>query len=358
MRYIIVSFIILAIILGIFVYTNRFGGENIITKLNPSLVSNDSNKSSGNYQAQKILLVPYWTLDQTENIEDFDTLAYFGIAVNEKGIDREDAGYKNLEKFKDNSANKNNYLVVRMLDSEQINKILENSSSTKNVIGESIQIALENNFTGVILDLEFNAIPFEAVVKRVTGFYKEFYSEAQKNHLEFSSLIYGDTYYRGRPYEVSEIGKNSDRIYIMAYDFHKARGNPGPNFPFDSKNKYDYDFKTMIDDFIKDVPEEKLLTVFGMFGYDWTIDDEARGKGTATPKTNYQIEAFMEKCQNDASCRIENNNETRINFESDGEKHEVWYDRPSIIQEKISYINSRGLKSVGYWANSFWNSKQ
>lgn len=357
MRFLFVIFIAIAIILGVLTYQNRFGGEDTIKTTRLISENKKENNSPGNYEEQKILFVPYWTLNSNENIEDFETLAYFGISVNRRGINREEAGFKNLGNFRKISVNKKNYLVVRMLDSEIVSDILQNQSSRKKIIDESINVSKENNFLGIILDLEFSAIPFESVVKRVTGFYNEFYTSSHKNDLEFSALIYGDTYFRGRPYEVSEIGKSSDRIYIMAYDFHKARGNPGPNFPFDSKNKYDYDFKTMINDFLSDVSSEKLVTLFGMFGYDWVIDNEGRGKEFATARTTYQAETFLEKCTSDNSCSIFKENATQIKYEKDGKNHEVWFENSGSIKEKIKYLNSQGLKSVGYWANSFWNSK-
>lgn len=357
MRFIVAVFVVLAIILGVLTYQNRFGVEEKVNSSGSRSAEKKSIKPSGKYQPQKILFVPYWTITSTNNIEDFDTLAYFGIAVDRSGINEDESGYKNINKFLDASEDKNNYLVVRMLDSEIINDVLENSSARKNVITQSIDVARQHKFKGIILDLEFSAIPFESVIKRVANFYKEFYAEARKNNLEFSSLLYGDTYFRGRPYEVSEIGKNSDRVYIMAYDFHKSRGNPGPNFPLKNKDKYGYDFKTMVSDFKLDVPAEKLATVFGMFGYDWPIDNEGRSKSPGVPKTTYQIEAFLEKCTNESSCVVDKDLETQIKYENEREKHEMWFEDKNSVNEKIKYLNSQGLTSVGYWANSFWNSK-
>ena len=61
---------------------------------------------------------------------------------------------------------------------------------------------------------------------------------------------------------------------IMAYDFHKVKGNPGPNFPLNGKETYGYDLQKMTDDFLQFVPPEKLTIIFGLFGYDWVIDDK------------------------------------------------------------------------------------
>lgn len=357
MRFILAIFIILALILGFLTYQNRFVTEEKAKELQQEPTRKKTVTSSKDYKSQEILFVPYWTLSSEDNFEDFESLAYFGIAVNKEGINKEETGFINLKNFLNASKGKENFLVVRMLDSEIINHILQNETSRKKVISESINIARANNFSGIILDLEFSAIPFESVIKRVTNFYKEFYIEARKNDLEFSSLLYGDTYFRGRPYQVSEIGKNADKIYVMAYDFHKARGNPGPNFPLNKNNKYDYDFKEMIEDFKSDVPAEKLVTVFGMFGYDWKVDNQGRGKEIANPRTTYQAEAFMRDCLLDKSCKTDRINETRILYESEDEKHEVWFEDTVSVREKIKYLNSQGLNSLGFWANSFWNSK-
>ena len=50
----------------------------------------------------------------------------------------------------------------------------------------------------------------------------------------------------------------------------KATVNRDPNFPFQDKNKWGYDFQQMISDFSADIPSEKLTIIFGMYGYDWT----------------------------------------------------------------------------------------
>ena len=124
---------------------------------------------------------------------------------------------------------------------------------------------------GIVLDLEIAAIPFDSLVKKINKFTGTFYSASKKNNLTFSLTLYGDLFYRARPYDVKTLALNADSIMIMAYDLHKARGNPGPNFPLIGADKFGYDLTKMTDEFLQSVPPQKITVIFGVYGYDWLV---------------------------------------------------------------------------------------
>ena len=83
----------------------------------------------------------------------------------------------------------------------------------------------------------------------------------------------------------------------MAYDFSKASSGPGPNFPLGGQNIYGYDMGKMADDFLQVVPNQKLGVVFGLFGYDWPVDDKGNAIGQGQPLTDLQIQnKFLNGC--------------------------------------------------------------
>ena len=180
----------------------------------------------------KSIFVPYWSLNSELQLNPYDRIIYFGISTNESGVNKEEVGYKNLEKFSSlNFINSKKYLTLRMTNTDDNLKILKDEKIIKKIIAESIEIAQQYDFSGIVLDLELGVLFGDEIIDQINNFSNSFYKEIIKNNLKYSIAIYGDVFYRKRPYDVSSLAKNSDEIMIMAYDFHKSIGEPGPNFP-------------------------------------------------------------------------------------------------------------------------------
>ncbi|MCL5970666.1 MAG: glycosyl hydrolase family 18 protein [Patescibacteria group bacterium] len=306
----------------------------------------------------KSVFVPYWAIPKG-NESGYYQFIYFGLAVNESGINKTDAGYKNIKIFV-NSVDRNSFkfLTIRMLDNQQNLSILKDKNLEKKIIDNSLEIAKNNSFDGIVLDLEVNAMPFDSMLNKIDDFVKNFYSSSKKDNLKFYVLLYGDTFYRIRPYNVENIAKNSDKILIMAYDFYKANGDPGPNFPYEGKEEYGYDFKAMTDDFLKVTKPEKLGVVFGFYGYNWTVDEKGRSKSSGTAITLNNVEQkFLNNC-NYKNCRIERDPkslETKINYEdSNSDKHVIWFEDQNSAEKKAQYLSEKGISDIIFWAYSYF----
>jgi spore germination protein YaaH len=183
-------------------------------------------------------------------------------------------------------------------------------------------------------------------------------------------LIYGDFQYRNRPYDLKILGKIADKILLMAYDFHKSGGEPGPNFPFDSGSQhspslrarpsninYGYDFKTMISDVLSVVPKEKIEVVFGMYGYDWTLNEQGTPLKGAKALSLNEIRALIsnDKFQIVNQSQITNSKEKSIDYtDSEGQKHIVWYEDEESADIKIKYLQGQGISQVSFWALSYF----
>lgn len=311
-------------------------------------------------QAQESLFVPYWSLTNatSQDFEEYDYLMYFGIATDAKGIDTTDPGYRGLTVFRDLTKDMRTYLTVRMVDSEVNAQILKDKQAQKAIISESVELAKEYEFDGIVLDFEFSNIGFEEVTNRVTEFYTSFSTSVKDENIDFFVTLYGDTYYRVRSYDVEKIAKLSDEVLIMAYDFHKARGNPGPNFPLKGKEVYGYDFQTMIEDFLKDVPSDKLTVIFGMFGYDWMVDSDKKTIGFGEGKSMLEIETSMVNTCKFVGCKSKryfDSQEREVTYKDEnGKPHIVWYEDQDSVKEKRSFLDEKGIRSISWWAYSYF----
>lgn len=303
------------------------------------------------------LFVPYWDVD---NIPDqYNQLIYFGITPTAHGVNTEELGYKKIETFLKNAPpDSQKLLALRMLDSTDNFAIIENAHNRQAVIDQTIQTATGSGFSGVVLDLEISAIPFDSVIKNINTFIGEFADEAKKNDLRFSVAIYGDTFYRLRPFDLKSIGKKADQVMIMAYDFNKARSNPGPNFPLSGKETFGYDFSTMVSDFSEKVPPSKLAVIFGMFGYDWEVDAHDKAVGTGKSLSYVDIKkAFIDSCsyKKCAWHRDEKAGEITVSYiDEHDKKHIVWFEDPLSVKRKEDLLKKSGISFYSFWANGYF----
>ncbi|HEX7042193.1 MAG TPA: glycosyl hydrolase family 18 protein [Patescibacteria group bacterium] len=348
------NFLILIILIifpiGFFLFQNKSvqkPSTKLIPTVTPSIVPVNI--------SENILFVPYWTLSSLD--KSYDEYIYFGISPDSSGITKNESGYENITKFLEKvPANSKKLLAVSMTNSTINEKILQDKDIQRKVIKDAINIASQNKFDGIVLDLEYNAFPFDSVIKSVSDFSKNFAINTKNNKLLFYQTVFADTYYRGRPYAVRTLSENADKILVMAYDFHKSNADPGPNFPlFD--NEEGYSFTEMIDSFEKDVTSNKLTVVFGMFGYDWQVDSKGMSTGQAISLSDNEIEQkFISKCIF-KDCNIKRNSalETKITYQdNNGKNHIVWFEDKNSVSKKEEVLEKSGVSSVGFWANSYF----
>lgn len=327
-------------------------------KINPSPTPNTSpaQKVVHTDVVSQVLFVPYWTLhDQLLDDSTYDSSMYFGISAGVDGIIQDD-GFEKADDFLTHSQAGKKLLVIRMLDSEVNSKILSDAAIQKTVIDESISFA-DKGFDGVVLDLEISAIAFDSLVRQIRDFATDFASRVHNDNKLFYVTTYGDTFYRSRPFDISAIAKSSDGIMVMAYDFHKAKGDPGPNFPLSGKDNYGYDFETMIQDFLNHTSPQKLTVIFGMYGYDWTVNNKHDALSTAKSLSFLQMkQKFIDQCSL-LDCNVQRDKiskETKVTYKEGDISHEVWFEDTESVNAKKAYLKSVGIDKVGYWAYSYF----
>lgn len=305
------------------------------------------------------LFVPYWALSNSQVISvDQQTLIYFGIEATKAGLSMGESGALNLSTFTRSRGQKRSLLAIRMINNEENFDILKDKDAQEKIIEDSILLAKENDFSGIVLNLELSALPFESLVEQITFFNREFFLESKKSDLSYYITAYGDTYYRVRPFNFTALSRDSDGIFIMAYDLHKARGNPGPNFPLRGKDEYGYDIESMLGDFSNAVDAQKITVVFGMYGYDWEVDDDgstvSEGEALSLKEAESRLidGCLYEFCNWE---RDQDAGEVKVEYkDASGRNHLVWFEDLESVKRKESYLNSRGIKSFAYWAYSYF----
>lgn len=313
------------------------------------------------------LFVPYWNVPTSKpNLPTvpstrLSTLIYFGITPDETGrIRRDEPGFRTLSSF--SAFNNRSLLTIRMMDESTNRLILEDHARQQTLLADAISIAHSYSFDGILLDLEHSVLPTSDTTNDITRFITSFSQATNASNLDFAIAIYGDTYYRIRPYDTKAIAPLIDQMYIMAYDFHKSYGEPGPNFPLnthhDGLKRYAYSLEKMLADFTKHVPPAKISVLFGVYGYDWSVDDQNRPAKAATARPLSQIQArFYPKCPF-SSCTIRTDpasTETNITYTDDsGQKHNLWSETLTSLATKTDFLRSQGVSQIGFWTYGYY----
>lgn len=327
--------------------------KNIQTKTIPSVLPHVQS-----FQMHKSIFVPYWSSTIISEDESHIHYYYFGIRPTREGKIDPDAGLNSIS-LVTTIPSKKKKLVLRMLDSTITEVVLKDKTVQKTLVSGVRNILTENTFSGLVLDLE---VPFTLQAdkeKQITEFVQQMCTGMKADYKSCDMLVYGDFSYRKRPYDLKKLSQYTDKILLMAYDFHKAGGEPGPNFPFDGKKEYGYDFKTMVKDVISLVPKEKIEVVFGMYGYDWTLNEQGTPLMSASALTLKEIQALNSnsKMLHVTSYMLHRNTaqETSVQYiDSDGKPHIIWYEDEESAQIKTNYLQGQGISQVSYWAYGYY----
>ncbi len=324
-------------------------------------------KNTNTISSRQSIFIPYWNLNgDLSNLSQYDRLFYFGIKPEVSGINKEEPGYTSLDQFVSRvPAGIQKYVTVRMLDADINSSILADPKIQDKIISETINIAKNKNIEGIALDLEITNILSQNLKGQINEFVQQFYLMSKVESLKFFVILPGDTIYRKRPFDIATIARHSDGVLIMAYDFHKSISEPGPLFPYSGNQKYGYDFQTMIADYLSEVPKDKVTVVFGLFGYDWTVDEKKRPIKPAKALNLIEIrKQFLGRCEwKDCLVkRDERSKETEVDYINSQvvdnygyiEYHIVWFEDEESVQIKKDFLKGKGIGNVAYWAFGYF----
>lgn len=141
----------------------------------------------------------------------------------------------------------------------------------------------------------------------------------------------------------------------MAYDLQKSYGEPGPNFSYEDKNKYGYDFKKMVEDFKGKAESEKITVILGMYGYDWTLNPQGTPLKQAKAITVNQINILKAQSSNLKTTTLSSKEKKLEYVDGEGQKHILWYEDEESAETKINHLKEQGIGSVSYWAWGYFN---
>jgi spore germination protein len=331
--------------------------------------------------------LPYWSINiikylQTEKLTD---IAYFGLRIKEDGTffnktdeDKPDPGYDSWHNDKDLSdyikfAQKNGVrvsLTVISHDDEISDKFLDCEDCWKTLL-ESLKTEMKaHDISDINLNFEYVDFQDKEKIEKYTKLVEYLNTELDKSYGNsyLTVATFADSFIQPRLTDVEALGKIADGLFIMAYDFHNVNSdNAGPVAPIGGKDdKWSYDLTTMIADYLRVVPPNKILLGIPYYGINYVVekdeplakripnDDDDEGEDE---KNKSQTQAYSDVMDSITELHPE------IKWDEEGKSpyftykspetgalREVYYENEESIGIKFDLVDKNNLAGIGIWA--------
>jgi cellulose synthase/poly-beta-1,6-N-acetylglucosamine synthase-like glycosyltransferase/spore germination protein YaaH/peptidoglycan/xylan/chitin deacetylase (PgdA/CDA1 family) len=213
---------------------------------------------------------------------------------------------------------------------DAIGRILHNEKKKKDLINSLLLQCIKNKFIGINLDLEeLN----ESSDEYLTQFVKEISAAFHSRGL----LITQDIMPFNTDYNLTELGKYNDYLFLMAYDEYSLTSDPGPI----SSQRWT---EAAVDNLANKVPEEKIVLGLGAYGYEWSDDKES--------DTNLTYQEALSKASSSGSQIIFNNDTYNLNYAFKDDRsilHQVFFTDAATHFNTMRFGAEYGLAGFGLW---------
>lgn len=359
----------------------------------PSVLSLLEKKNSSN---EVFGFAPYWKFDNLDNV-DFTvltTFSYFGIPVNSDGtLDTTDQGYITFENDKAtkifDKAHSNGTRVVLTLtnmDNSSIEQLLDNSNAQSEAINEAVKAVKDRGIDGINIDFEYVGDPGDTYRNEFADFVKKMRNQLhdQVPNSELSVSVYATSVKDPNIYDIAKLSRNSDKIFMMAYDFATTSSDrvipTSPLYGY-KEGQYWYDVSTAVDDFLKAMPADKLILGVPWYGYDYPVISpgvKVAADGGYTYWYKYWIspwywvwrqgyDTYPAKVQTYASSKDVTATQSgwdnlgqvgwKAYKDDNGNLREFFMEDSKSLGAKYDFAKSKSLGGIGIWALGFDDNK-
>lgn len=327
---------------------------------------------------------PYWTLSNMQNV-DFNiltTFAYFGIPVSANGLlDTTDPGYSGFESqqatdlfTKAHSNGTRVVLTITQMDASTIATFLSDTRAQQTAIDQTVSLVKQRGIDGVNIDMEYIGDPGQQDRDAFSAFVGNLTKNMHKNlpSSKVTVSVIATAAKNPTLYDLSSLSKNSDGIFMMAYDFaNLSSDNAMPTSPLYGykDGKYWYDVSTAVSDFLTQMPADKLILGVPWYTYNYAVPQP----GSDAPTYSWTGSAFVQTYATASANTI-----NAQGWDADGQvgwrayyipQTDTW--RMTYVEDsrslgiKYDFAKKENLAGVGVWAlgfdngtNDMWNVLQ
>lgn len=234
--------------------------------------------------------LPYWQLHKAKyvQLDKLTDVAYFALGIEQNGKIKTlsddgtiDPGYNQWR----NNAELYEFIKYAKDSNVRVSLTVISHEDDKSDYFLKCKTCWNTLYEDLIEELDFHQIKdvnfdFEYVeytTKENALRYTEFASYMNKrldekfgdSYVVVSS--FADSNVKPRITDIESLAKAVDGLFVMAYDFHyTGSDNAGPVSPIDGAGtRTTYDIRTMLRDYLADVPSSKIILGVPYYGYNW-----------------------------------------------------------------------------------------
>lgn len=211
-----------------------------------------------------------------------------------------------------------------------MHRIFSNPAKREQLIQDLDSILTTYHFVGLNIDFEELDETSDDVL---INFQRDLYQRLNAKKL----LVTQDIIPFNEDYNLKQLSKYNDYLFVMAYDEHTTDSKPGPI----SGQKW---IEAAIDKIVGEVPSSKIILSVAGFGYDWK-----KGAKEATP-VSYQ-EALTTARESEAVVQFDNEtyNLYYEYYDGDDVQHEVHFTDAATTFNSLRFATEYGLAGTALW---------
>jgi cellulose synthase/poly-beta-1,6-N-acetylglucosamine synthase-like glycosyltransferase/peptidoglycan/xylan/chitin deacetylase (PgdA/CDA1 family)/spore germination protein YaaH len=247
----------------------------------------------------------------------------------------------------------NKVIIIPMLSNffkdkwngDNIHLIIHSPARSKALISSIVQNLKKYKLNGINID-------FEELKENTDEYVIQFQKQVYETLHPLGYIVTQDISPFNEDYNVSELSKYNDLMFVMAYDQHNSSSRPGPI----AAQEW---VEAALDDVCKRIPSEKVVLCLAAYGYDWPVGS----KGT---DVTYQ-EAISTALESEGRVQYNSNtfNLDYSYFDDNDVKHQVYFTDAATVFNAMRAAEDFEVAGVAVWRLgsedtriwSFYNNK-
>ncbi|HCN53153.1 MAG TPA: glycosyl transferase family 2 [Prevotella sp.] len=211
-----------------------------------------------------------------------------------------------------------------------IERILHDRAKSKDLINQLATLCRKYHFAGINLDLEELSDNDNAYL---TSFVRSLTDIFHDNGL----YVTQDIMPNNEDYDISELAKYDDYLFLMAYDEHNSLSEPGDI----SSQQF---IERSVDQVAAHIPNEKIVLCMAAYGYDWTP------KGDDNQSISYHDALSMAADSKDQIIFDENTYGLNFAYYDDRDiRHQVYFNDAATHFNTMRFGADYGLAGFAVW---------
>ncbi len=226
-------------------------------------------------------------------------------------------------------------------NTEVLSEILSDVTLQQTLIDNILAELQSKNYYGVNLDMEYISPSdrelYNSFLQRLADTLHEssyllVVALAPKVSADQQGILYESHDYAAQ-------GRAADYVILMTYEWGYTYSAARAVSPID-------EMRRVLDYAVTEIPAGKILMSLPNYGYDWTLPYM---RGTAAQSIGFITATDLAR-QYGAEIMFDEQSQTPyFDYYKNGQQHEVWFDDPRSISEKLGLIEEYGLAGVSWW---------